>query len=253
MPTLRDLLSSVQDSVSPQRTVVPAPYDYEGLVANKQSTIENDQKLTRPSPTKLGRVAIDDPSGALTGTFDTTLLNDINTSARMHGVDPYVALAVAAQESAFKTTNPMGYFPAGKFVNNVFVTDDDPESGLSTNTPLDVRRMINIDASMRRLRDKTARQSAKTPNDAALILQSYNGMGRVPNPMRRGRDGRERMVGRYGGQTQKMTGRVDKPYGKRILEIASMLKQQPDVVNIVKQYQPATTTLQNLLPSVGQD
>jgi len=162
-------------------------------------------------------------------------------------------LAVAAQASAFKTTNPMGYFPAGKFVNNTFVTNDDPEIGLSTNTPLDVRRMINIDASMRRLKDKTARQTERTPDDAALILQSYNGMGRVPNPLRRGSDGRERMVGRYGGQTQKMVGRVDKPYGKRILEIVSMLKQQPDVVDIVKQYQPTTTTLRNLLPSDGQD
>lgn len=253
MPTLRDLLSSVRDSVSPARTVTPAPYDYEGIVANRQGAIEDSQQLTRVPSTKTKHVTIDDPSGALTGTFDTALLNDINTSARMHGVDPYVALAVAAQESAFKTTNPMGYFPAGAFVNNTFVTNDDPESGLSTNTPLDIRRIINIDASMRRLKDKTARQSKHTPNDAALILQSYNGMGRVPNPSRTGKDGRERMAGRYGGQTQEMVGRVDKPYGKRILEIVSMLKQQPDVVDIVKQYQPATTTLQNLLPSTGQD
>ena len=88
---------------------------------------------------------------------------------------------------------------------------------------------------MDRFKELVGRQSAKTPDDQALNLQAYNGLGHIPDGTGRPSSGVNSALGgpMYGGQTG-LVGSRDKPYGKRIMEIMEMLKQQPDIQELVK-------------------
>ena len=56
----------------------------------------------------------------------------------------------------------------------------------------------------------------------------YNGLGRI-----QGGDNFSYRPPMYGGQTD-LIGRRDKPYGKRILALEGLLKQQPDFQKVLK-------------------
>ena len=169
--------------------------------------------LPKPPKTK-----IDDPSGHLRGSYDTEVLQDIVNAAKFHNMDPLTALAMSGQESTFGRATPDNPLHYNWDVENNHHGILDPNAA----------RKIALDRSMERFQELTARQRAKTPDDPELIMQAYNGMGKVQG----GSEVPENSP-MYGGQTE-LIGRRDRPYGKRIAELVEMLRSQPDIQNLIK-------------------
>jgi len=164
-------------------------------------------------------VRLNDPSGKYTGAYRTQIVDDIVGGAKRYGIEPLRALAIGLQESGlgkYDATNPMQFVPQ--------ISDEQPLSE-DFGFPEGAQRVENIDRALERYNIHTGRQSAKTPNDEAAIIQSYNGMGRIQGgPNYSFRDPM------YGGQTD-LIGARDKPYGKAILALEELLKNQPDILN----------------------
>lgn len=176
-------------------------------------TLEGPHKLPSPLPTR-----IDDPSGKLSGKYDTSILQKIVNESRLNQVDPLTALAVSGQESAFgkyDIDNPMrldmGLHGEPEFSDDKFSLQDG-----------------TIQKAMEYLKSRTDRQRSRTPGDEELILQSYNGLGKIQG-------GSEVAEGAemYGGQTA-LHGHRDRPYGKAILQLREMLAGQPAIQKILK-------------------
>lgn len=153
-------------------------------------------------------VHIEDPSGKLTGNFDRGVFHDVVSKAKMAGVDPLTALAMAGQETTFGRygggpDNPLHLLKHGI---------EDAYPGGDTLAALDYFK----------------KRSAQFPNDEELGIQAYNGLGKIQG-------GREVAPGTpmYGGQTS-LTGAADRPYGKRIMELREMLANQPAIKGLIK-------------------
>jgi len=154
-------------------------------------------------------VRVNDPSGKLTGSYDGGLLRNIAQQAKLEGVDPLTALALSGQESTFgryDKDNPLQLSPS---------------SGISTGglEPMAAQSQL-IQRSLNYFKNRTNRQRSQTPHDEELILQSYNGLGKVPK-------------GHY-AEGSNMTGAQDKPYGKAVMGIRDLLKSSPDILNLIK-------------------
>jgi hypothetical protein len=153
-------------------------------------------------------VHIEDPSGKLTGDFDRGVFHDVISKARMAGVDPATALAMAGQETTFGrygggANNPLHLLKHGL---------EDVYPGGDTLAALDYFK----------------KRSSLFPNDEELGIQAYNGLGKIQGGSEVP-DG-EKM---YGGQIE-LHGARDRPYGKRIIELRNMLLQQPAVKGLIK-------------------
>jgi hypothetical protein len=160
-------------------------------------------KIPEPPP-----VEISDPSGKLSGEYDGILLRRIRDEAKLAGVDPLTALAIAGQESTF-----------GRY---------DAQNPLRLNYDVHGRPDDPLQASMSYLKQRTDRQRQFTPDDEELILQSYNGLGRIHGGSEIAPE--EKM---YEGQTD-LHGAKDRPYGKAVLKLREMLATQPSIQSLLR-------------------
>jgi hypothetical protein len=177
------------------------------------NTLAGPHNIPSPSPTR-----IDDPSGKMSGSYDTSVMQKIVDAAKVNQFDPLTALAVSGQESAFgkyDVENPM------RLQLGLHGYQDDSDDIYTPQSSM-------INQAMDYLRKRTDRQRSQTPDDEELILQSYNGLGKIQG-------GSEVAEGAemYGGQTD-LHGRRDRPYGKSILQLKEMLAGQPSIQRIIK-------------------
>lgn len=151
-------------------------------------------------------VRIDDPNGKLTGNYSRPLLTKIRDEAKLAGVDPLTALAMAGQETTF------GKYGGGQS-NPLHL------SSMHGNHPYgDIAGALEF----------FKKRSSRFPDDEELAIQSYNGLGKIQG-------GSEIPAGEqmYGGQTQ-LHGAKDRPYGKAIIKLREMLAQQPSIKGLIK-------------------
>lgn len=177
-----------------------------------------DQDIPDPRMLK-----ITDPSGVKTGKYPQFVAEKISDAASLRGIDPIRALAMALQESSIgrdHSENPLQFVPMS--------SDEQDESNYIETFPPAAQMELNLDRALGRYDTHYGRQAKKTPDDEALNIQSYNGMGRI-----QGGDNFSHRPPMYGGQTD-LIGRRDKPYGKRILELEGLLKSQPEIQKIIK-------------------
>jgi hypothetical protein len=156
-----------------------------------------DEGLHLPEPPP---VEVNDPSGRLSGRYNRGLLQNIANEAKLAGVDPLTALAMSGQETTF------GKYGAGP---------DNPlhlDVGLHGEHPFG-----NIAGAMQYFK----KRSSKFPEDEALAIQSYNGLGKIQGGSEVAPD-----TPMYGGQPA-LHGLRDKPYGKAVMGIRDMLASQP--------------------------
>ena len=165
------------------------------------------------------KVNISDPNGKLSGNYDGDIIKRIANMAKLEGVDPLTALAVSGQESTF------GRYDAENPMRLNFDVHGGMDYGENDKSAYDDRV---LQKSMQYLKSRTDRQRSQTPEDEELILQSYNGFGKVQG-------GSEVAEGAemYGGQTELHGGR-DRPYGKAIMQLREMLANQPSIQKIIK-------------------
>lgn len=176
-------------------------------------SLSGPHNIPDPLPTK-----INDPSGKLSGKYDTSILRQIVNAAKVNQVDPLTALAVSGQESAFgkyDIQNPM------RIDTNLHGVQDYTDDIYTPQTAL-------INQAMEYLRKRTDRQRSQTPGDEELILQSYNGLGKIQGGSEV-KEGTEM----YGGQTE-LHGHRDRPYGKAVMQLREMLAKQPGIQRILK-------------------
>jgi soluble lytic murein transglycosylase-like protein len=177
----------------------PAP----AAPAKRQNTLD-PQVLGIPKPPP---VRIDDPDGRLSGTYDRELLQNIANEAKLTGVDPATALAMAGQETTF---GRYGAGPDNPFHLDKFYHGDHP--------------LGNITGALEYFK----KRSSQFPDDEELAIQSYNGLGKI-----QGGSEVEPDTPMYGGQTA-LHGLRDRPYGKAIIKLREMLLQQPDIQGLIK-------------------
>lgn len=188
--------------VAPRKQIAP-PADLLGIV-----------NLPDPPP-----VRVDDPQDTLSGDFDGTTMRAIVNAARGSGVDPLTALAITGQESTFGRNAPHNPMQVRYDLHPMSEPAEGPEH---------LRQAESLMSAMKIFKALTGRQRRRTPNDPELILQAYNGMGKVQG-------GSEVDTGApmYGGQTDLHGGR-DRPYGKRILALREMLARQPAIQKLLR-------------------
>lgn len=176
-------------------------------------TLAGPHNIPDPLPTR-----IDDPTGKLSGKYDTSIMKQIVDAAKVNQVDPLTALAVSGQESAFgkyDIQNPMrintALHGAPDHTDDIYT----PQNAL-------------INKAMDYLRRRTDRQRSQTPDDEELILQSYNGLGKIQGGSEVAPDTKM-----YGGQLN-LHGHRDRPYGKAVMQLREMLASQPGIQRIIK-------------------
>lgn len=163
-------------------------------------------------------VQVDDPTGRLSGKYDGTTMRNIVAAARRSRVDPLTALAISGQESTFgrqAPANPMQ-------IRFDLHPGTEPAAG-----PEGLRQEEALQAAMRVFKTLTGRQRKRTPDDPELILQSYNGLGKIHGGSEVADD-----QPMYGGQTG-LHGAKDRPYGKAILQLREMLKGQKAIQQLL--------------------
>ena len=156
-------------------------------------------------------VRIDDPSGKLTGNYHGETLRNIVAAAKRAKVDPLTTPAISGQECTFGRMAPHNPMQ----IRFDLHPGSEPAAG-----PDRLRQQEALQAAMGIFKTLTGRQRRRTPNDPELILQAYNGLGKIHG-------GSEVPVDKplYGGQTN-LHGAKDRPYGKAILELRELLKGQ---------------------------
>jgi hypothetical protein len=159
------------------------------------------QGIPKPPP-----VRIDDPEGRLSGSYDGELLRRIRDEAKLEGVDPLTALAMAGQETTFGRANS----------ENPFHLDLGRHE-----TPIGP-----IPAALQYFKKQYDRHMARS-GDEELAIQAYNGLGKIQGGSEVP-DGTEM----YGGQTD-LHGYRDRPYGKAIIKLREMLAQQPSIQGLI--------------------
>jgi len=177
-----------------------------------------DQDIPDPRMLK-----INDPTRLKSGNYPQFTAEKISDAAKLREVNPLRALSIALQESSIDkdhSENPMQFVPMS--------SDEQDEADYISTFPPAAQMELNTDLALQRYNTHYNRQARKTPNDEELNIQAYNGLGRI-----QGGDNFSYRPPMYGGQTD-LIGRRDKPYGKRILALEGLLKQQPDFQKVLK-------------------
>jgi len=140
------------------------------------------------------------------------------TAAKKYGVDPYDFTALGISESGLGNLHPSNptrvdiglHFPRYRDVANPPVNE-------------------LIDFSAKYLADKLGQYKDKLSG-----IQAYSGTGKVPYSGQRGK--------KYFGKTiQEIDLWRDKPQAKRVLDISSRLKKQPEIVDLLDQLARVTS------------
>jgi hypothetical protein len=152
------------------------------------------------------------------GQFKDPIINEIISSAYKHGVDPYTALAIGLQESRWGKTDPN--------IGHVLYANEDYTPG--------VDEMVSF------IKEKEDYAKKLGYKDKKHFIQAYNGLGNVYPETEQNYHG-FKMKSIYGVPVPKEGINLAKNplYGEKIINLEdSVLKQNPDIVNRVKEFKP---------------
>jgi hypothetical protein len=172
-----------------------------------------------PTPEPVNRdVRLTDPGGRFSGLYDSHLIQELAQAATRFKEDPWTVLAMGLQESTLgkrDQSNPLSLvWSKGA---------EPPPWETFLGLPEAASRSALIDESLKKWQEL----KGYLPNTAPEVLQiqSYNGLGRVP-------------AGQY-GQSVATSGRHDRPYGHRIIELREqVLKPNPAIQELVRRVSP---------------
>lgn len=186
-----------------------------------------DTRTTQPVTGK----AINPNTDLKSGSYDKSLIQDLNVAANRFGVDPYHAIAVGLQETNLGKNDPDGNI--GHVLDYDLVNSGLDEQTISSMTPQ--QKQANLLAyAMKDKADYADKLGYTTP---VMKLQSYNGFGKLFSDSEKGYYGGER-THYYGVDVTKEPLDLSKnpAYGKTILSLADMLKQNKGIKDIVEPY-----------------
>lgn len=211
---------------------MPPPKDEKkGLVSGmgvKKIRIEDNRKISSVTgkPIKKSR----------TGEFDPNVIKEIVKAAKAEGVDPYDALAIAMQESAFGTLDSynLGQVEYNKLKKNPKKYEGLMKSltGIREGLPQQARALAYM---LKQSQIEADEKGYK--NNEPLRLQAYNGYGKI---------GANNDIGAkelYGIDLTKNTIDMTKTplYGKSIIDVRdNILKKNNDLNSIVNFYSQPT-------------
>jgi hypothetical protein len=215
---LNELMKKLLGLQAPQLPEPPlAPKANLPLIDGRPKWLEALQPVLGEMPIPSGPpVKIDDPTGKLAGNFDRSVFMDVISKAKMAGVDPLTALAMAGQETTFGRYGAGADNPLHLLHRNGGIGlphGDESHPGGDTLAALDYFK----------------KRSKPFMHDEELAIQSYNGLGKIQG-------GSEIPAGEkmYGGRTELHGGR-DRPYGKEIIRLRQFLSQQPAIKGLLEQ------------------
>lgn len=187
--------------------------------------VSNISKMARHSETGKIRLRdtrkIDKATGAsvtdktkMDVSLDPELAKEIISKAKKNGIDPYMALAMAHQESSFGNEVGLRSNPFHVSLTN------DGEVKLSD---ISEKGSVQVFMDLFKKKMETAKRLGKTSDE--FLAQSWNGLGTI--------SGRGSY---YGIDTNKqpLNMATDPRYGKRVVDLRdNVIKKSPELVNLV--------------------
>lgn len=180
---------------------------------------------------------IDPKKDLVSGEYDKETIQEVLDASKRYNFDPYTALAVALQESKLgNIDNNLGHLK--DMPTSIATKLPNLEKAKKTMSEDKFNKMYSADALVRMLIEKKDMVEKKGIKDEELILQAYNGLGKVYPQTESDYHGFN-MAKIYGVDLPKegIDMKKNPLYGKQIIDLReNVIKKNPEIMEIAKTY-----------------